>query len=247
MVIMSLENHNEKFTGNILLAEPNLVNQVKVEDLLERYGVHATIVNKSRDVIGKCQQNNYDIILLDMSALELNGLETTQALINNGCVTPIVALAANATSEDKKQYQRAGCAAFLSTPINHAHFVAVLACYLEPMNEELNPVYSTLLKEEPDMDDLVSIFLEKLPGMIAGLHKVVKVQDMVELGHILHNLKAIGTSYGFPQLSEISKAMELTVLDENHQEMHSLLGRFDSLCERIIMGGINDGLVKRYA
>ncbi len=244
---MMYAENTKKFSGHILLAEPNLDNQALIGELLAQHGVQVTMVNNGSEAIEQCQRAIYDLILLDINMSSFNGLETTRLLLQGGCMTPIVALADNATAEDKQQCRLAGCSAFLSTPVNHAHFTAVLACFLQPAVEEVNPIYSTLLQQESDVGDLVANFLEKLPGMVAQIHAAVQSQDMTELSHLLHNMKSIGGGYGFPQLTELSEAMEYAVIDEAYAKMHDYLHRFDSLCESIIMGGISDGLVERYA
>lgn len=244
---MMYEKSIEKFSGHILLAEPNLDNQAMIAKLLKQHGVRVTMVNKSSEVFEHCSRGIYDLILLDINMPALNGLETARILIEGGCMTPIVALAKDATAEDKHQCRLGGFAAFLSTPINPVHFTAVLACFLQPIVEEVNPIYSMLLEHEPEMNDLVTIFLEKLPGMISQLHTAVQSQDMTELSHLLHNMKSIGGGYGFPQLSELSEAMENAIREQALSKLGDFLQHFDSLCERIIIGGISDGLVKRYA
>jgi len=244
---MMYEEGIEKFNGHILLAEANLNNQAMIAELLKQHGVRVTVVNNSSEVFEQCCRGIYDLILLDINMPALNGLETARILIEGGCMTPIVALAVDATAEDKQQCRQGGFAAFLSTPVNPVHFTAVLACFLQPIVEEVNPIYSTLLQQEPEMDDLVTIFLEKLPGMILQLHSAVQSLDMTELSHLLHNMKSIGGGYGFPQLSELSEAMENAIREEAYAKLAEFLQHFDSLCERIIIGGISDGLVKRYA
>lgn len=236
----------ERFSGKILLAEPSESIQLAIESVLLQCGVDVTVVTDGLEAIEQCRQCKYDLILMDINLSEKDGLETTRFLIESGCKTPIVALAENATVEQKQQCQLAGCAAFMGTPINHAHFTAILACYLQPAGELLNPVYSTLLQTEPEMDDLLTIFIEKLPGIVDQIEDVVELDDKTELGQLLHNLKTMGNHYGFPMLINCCETLHELMMNEQLNLVTEAVNDLKLLSERIVMGGIKDGLVQRY-
>lgn len=244
---MMHELNVERFTGQILLAEPSKPNQLAIESMLLQYGVEVTVVTDGLEAIEQCRQCQYDLILMDINLSEKDGLETTRFLIESGCKTPIVALAENATVDQKQQCQLAGCAAFMATPVNHAHFTAILACYLQPAGEVLNPIYSTLLQTEPEMDDLLTIFIEKLPGIVDQIERVVQQDDRTELGHLLYNLKSMGINYGFPMLTNSCDTLHGLMLNDQESLIKDALDDLKLVSERIVMGGIKDGLVQRYA
>ena len=244
---MMHELNMERFTGKILLAEPSEPNQVAIESMLLQCGVEVTVVTDGLEAIEQCRQCKYDLILMDINMSVKDGLETTRFLIESGCKTPIVALAEDATQEQKQQCQLAGCAAFMSTPVNHAHFTAILACYLQPAGEVLNPVYSTLHKSEPEMDDLLTIFIEKLPGIINQIEGVMQQDDRTELGQLLHQLKTMGINYGFPMLTRCCETIQEVMMNDQAGLMKEALNDLKHLSERIVMGGIKEGLVQRYA
>ncbi len=105
---------------NVLLAEDNAVNQKVAKALLEKMGCHAYIANNGVEALDIAQRFSIDVILMDMQMPDMNGLEATRELRSSKHehlkTIPIIALTANATSQDKEACLNAGMNDFLSKP-----------------------------------------------------------------------------------------------------------------------------------
>ena len=105
---------------SILVVEDNLINQKVVMKVLERLGFTADIANNGFEAVEKVQQKNYDLVFMDMEMPEMDGIEATQKireLKDNASSPTIIAMTANATSEDKNRCFEAGMQDFISKPI----------------------------------------------------------------------------------------------------------------------------------
>jgi signal transduction histidine kinase len=106
----------------ILYAEDNPVNQRVTQLLLQKIGITCDIAENGLIAFEKFKENDYDLILMDMQMPELDGLESTKKIReyekNNGSDKGvfIVAVTANAFSEDKKRCFDAGMNDFISKP-----------------------------------------------------------------------------------------------------------------------------------
>ncbi|MEO1591403.1 MAG: response regulator, partial [Cyanobacteria bacterium J06632_22] len=104
----------------ILIAEDNPVNQRVAQRLLELLGYESDVVNSGQAVLDALQQQVYDVVLMDMRMPGMDGVEATRRIRRLGRQVPqpwIVAMTANAVTEDRQRCLSAGMNDYLSKPI----------------------------------------------------------------------------------------------------------------------------------
>ena len=109
----------------ILLAEDNAINVEIVQIILEGRGFDVDVAANGKICLEKFKaspEGHYDAILMDMRMPEMDGLEATVAIRALPRVDarqiPIVALSANAFSEDEARSIQAGLNAHLAKPLD---------------------------------------------------------------------------------------------------------------------------------
>lgn len=113
------ENFALEHPLDILVVEDNLINQKLILKILTKLGYAPDLANHGREALDRLNQTNYDVILMDMQMPELDGPETTQIIRRDFHNQPvIIALTANALSEDREKCMSAGMDDYLSKPIN---------------------------------------------------------------------------------------------------------------------------------
>ena len=109
----------------ILLAEDNLINQKVATRMLEKMGFEIDVVANGKEVVRAIEQRPYDIILMDVMMPEMDGLKTTQFIRSHFEADQqpyIIALTANALSEDRDICLKAGMNEFITKPIRRDEF-----------------------------------------------------------------------------------------------------------------------------
>lgn len=102
----------------VLLAEDNDVNALLTVSVLERDGHEVIRVLNGREAVEALNtQARFDIVLMDMHMPEMDGVEATRALRDHGHGVHVVALTANAYSEDRQMCLDAGMDDYLSKPV----------------------------------------------------------------------------------------------------------------------------------
>ena len=133
------QEHEADFTGRrVLLAEDNELNWEIANELLTSLGLELDWAENGRVCVEKfsaAAQGHYDAILMDLRMPIMTGYEATRAiraLDRPDASLPIIAMTADAFSEDIQRCLDAGMNAHISKPIDLREVSRLLEKYLEP-------------------------------------------------------------------------------------------------------------------
>lgn len=236
------QNYSEapSLQGNILLAEDNLDNQELISYYIKKTGANLTIAENGLLARNCALETPFDLILMDMQMPEMDGLEATRQLRQSGYDLPIVALTANASSEDVERCNNAGCSGFLSKPVDWEKFFKTLSEHLHaaPVKHVQNhAVSSTLLEKEPELIDLLIKFLTHLPNRLETINYAYRNQDQSVVETLLHELKGLGGNYGYKELTALCARMEFELKKDGlkglTQSLEELKCLVDKMCAAI--------------
>ena len=113
----------------ILVAEDNSANQKVAYYLLKSLGFEADFVANGLEAVEAVESGNYNVVLMDMSMPELDGIAATQKirrLLPSNRQPFIVALTANAMAGTQEQCLQSGMDDYISKPIDIGKLRAVL-------------------------------------------------------------------------------------------------------------------------
>jgi CheY-like chemotaxis protein len=129
------ESDNVRFDGKkFLLAEDNVINQEIAVAILSGMGAEVDVVDNGQEGVDAYLQGDYDLILMDIRMPTMDGLEATRRIRGSGKADavsiPIVAMTANAMTEDREESRKAGMSGHVSKPIDIEELTATLHSFL---------------------------------------------------------------------------------------------------------------------
>ena len=115
----------------VLVAEDNVVNQLVIKSMLEKFGCSVSIANNGLEAGDLIEIEKPDIVLMDMSMPELDGIGATIKIRerenHGGWRAPIIGVTAHALVEDKERCLAAGMNDYLAKPVKPDALNAMLA------------------------------------------------------------------------------------------------------------------------
>jgi two-component system sensor histidine kinase/response regulator len=116
----------------VLAVEDNAINREVVVELLGAIGLAIDVAGDGLEALDKARAARYDLILMDLQMPRMDGIEATRAIraLPGYAATPIIALTANAYSEDRRNAIAAGMNDFVAKPVSPEQLYAVLAKWL---------------------------------------------------------------------------------------------------------------------
>ncbi len=119
--IKEISDGNKFENKPILVVEDNLVNQKVTSLIVEKLGYPVTIASNGEEAVKLCKENDYKIILMDLSMPQMDGFEATEKIRKNekkGSRAKIIAVSGHAFNEYRERCSEVGVDGFLSKPYN---------------------------------------------------------------------------------------------------------------------------------
>ena len=241
----------------ILLAEDNLVNQRLAVRMLERAGHGVLVVENGRAALDALGRESFDLVLMDVQMPGMDGLEATTTIrkgeLATGAHIPIIALTAYAMKVDQERCIAAGMDRYLSKPV-HAKDLYALIDELVPQTNRLpgtpsatklsilplaaraldcgiidGPALRNSLEGDAGLlNELIQIFREDYPRMLAVLRAAIAVEDPAAINSAAHALKGSVSNFYAPAAG--AAALQLEIMGGEGE-----IAGADAVCDRLDM------------
>ena len=223
---------NIEIKERILLAEDSYTNALVASSFLRNAGARVDIASNGLEVLSATTNHKYDLIVMDVSMPEMDGIEASEMLRAQRGWTrnvPIIALTANASREDQEKCMKAGMNAFLTKPIERAKLLNTVYDLLNQQNAgETDAVSENILTIHQDnrrIFDQVSIkntygdvpelfaqvikaFQGELRERLANAQSAAEANDFETLARMGHALKGAAANVHANAISETGKTLE---------------------------------------
>lgn len=124
--------HRERRGSRVLLVEDDYINREVALELLSDFCFDLDVAEDGQAAVDLVRNNEYALVLMDMQMPRMDGLQATHLIrqLPDRQQLPIIAMTANAFSEDRQRCFDAGMNDFVSKPIDPVFLENVLARWL---------------------------------------------------------------------------------------------------------------------
>ena len=119
-------------SNRVLLVEDNPVNQMVAKGMLAKLGCQVLVAGHGGEALDILEQEDVDLVLMDCNMPVMDGYEASRRIRENGRWPdlPIVALTANALSDERERCRAAGMNDYLAKPFRREELAAMLDAWL---------------------------------------------------------------------------------------------------------------------
>ena len=223
-----------KLTGRILVAEDNFTNAMVVRDMLESEGHTVTHVKNGREAVAAIRHGSHDLILMDISMPEMDGIEATMLIRDHEAEAgkpglPILALTANAMPDEVERFHKAGMNGCLTKPIRKQKLIDAIQSALSGASEQKEletimtetsgtelPIIDTGVLQQLEaatsanlVSRVVGKYIEEAASMLRKALSAAEAGDMEALRKAAHSLSGSSSTVGAMRLQKLVHGIEV--------------------------------------
>lgn len=212
--------------------------------LLVRDGHDVQLVTNGLEAVDAVKYQRFDVVFMDVQMPIMDGLEASRRIReweNGNFHTYIVALTASYAPEQGNQLYEAGIDNYVSKPYDVDHIRHLLSIISRADRSQLTQTPNAAGKKEAqgvldtetgiqsvggDLDsyrELLSDFIQGLPGRIITLEQLFDQQDMKTLAREAHNLKGVSSNLGAWELSTFASQLDKHSLEGYTDQNRTLI------------------------
>ncbi|NTS76548.1 response regulator [Catenovulum sp. SM1970] len=231
--------------GKVLLAEDHTDNRQLILMHLQQLGLEVDQVCNGAEAVEHAIVNEYDLILMDIQMPVMSGEQATSIIRQTDSDTPIIALTANAMTNEVNHYLTNGFNAHISKPLNMAEFHKVIGSFCTENNDQADIEKTETTTQVPQFSlnsqayqRLVKEYVETLPCEVEMLKHAKSTHNWEKLQKVAHNLKGAAGNFGFADISKHAERLETilktgdlaeldSIFDDLHFELNQVLYQHD--------------------
>jgi PAS domain S-box-containing protein len=240
---------------HILLAEDNPVNQALVMRLLSKRGHTVEVAMNGKlalEALAKAPAPGFDLILMDMQMPEMDGAECVAHIRakenGNGIRIPIIALTAHAMMGDRERFLAGGMDGYLAKPVRAQELFEAIDVLLKlpagtaagegpaisPDNVlDRRQLLARFEGDRPLLGNLISVFINDCPQLLATAREAVGRQDAKEFGRVAQVLKNNLALLSAGSAFEAAEKAELLGQTQRLEHSGEALARLEEELERL--------------
>ena len=211
--------------ASILLVEDNEINREVATEMLAEEGIAVDVAENGQIAVDKVGAHAYDLVLMDLQMPVMDGLEATRAIrkLPNRRDLPIIAMTANAMSEDRERCIEAGMNDHIAKPIDPDALWSALAKWMR--KAPADPLDALRLVPGLDVEaglkftlgkqalylSIARTFASGAPAHLDAVREALAAGDHKAAERAAHTLKGMAATLGAERVRAGAAALETAI------------------------------------
>jgi CheY-like chemotaxis protein len=243
-----MTNNKLVFEGDVLLCEDNRMNQDLISERLARTGLKTIIAKNGKEGVEQVAsrvQNGikpFDLIFMDIHMPVMDGLEATAEIGKLNTGTPVIAMTANNSPDEKALYLASGMSDSVNKPFTSQELAACLIKYLTPRGndpQESDPAGQDDEEKESQNEEklkikLITHFLSINKTIFYEITKAIDEGDIKLAHRLTHTLKGSAGILGKTSLQETARNVENLLENEENRTTQLTLNALRTELDMVI-------------
>ena len=222
---------------HILLVEDNKINRLVARDMLEKAGHRVVEAGDGREAIDAAAKEPFDIILMDISMPEIDGVTATNTIRdtkNPNRKTPIIALTAHALDEDLVRFREAGVTDTIVKPLTRKDLLRAvdeIGHFTGPCDRAAMEDVFSVLRARMGAAEAIAL----IDGFIAATDRLAvrcsdavgTLEDARELAEQAHNAAGSAAVFRFEALGRSLNNLETELTKDVRRNLPALVATFN--------------------
>jgi signal transduction histidine kinase/CheY-like chemotaxis protein len=225
----------------VLVVDDNTVNQEFATEAVRRLGHVVTTAESGAEALDTMSRRTFDVVLLDVQMPGLDGLEVARRFraVERGMRTPIVAVTAHSTREDRERCIEAGFDAVLTKPATQATLGAIIrevTGVMMPSHAATTPADAILDAVGGNVRLLARVrdaFAMQTPRLLAALRDAVASGDGEALFQTAHTLKGAISNFDVPEAITAAAELERAGKDSDFERAGEILPELEAAIHKL--------------
>lgn len=234
----------------LLVVEDNLINQEVARGMLERAGATVVTAANGAEAVDWLARQPADLVLMDLQMPVMDGYEATRLIRTElGLRLPVVALTANAQSEEVARATAAGMDDYLTKPVRPQQLLATVArlcrqssdaatltapALAPPLAFNLSEALARCGQERALLDRLLARFRQEWPAQLPQLATALAAADWSLVAHHSHSLKGVAANLAMTPLALAARALEQAARRQQPDEAQQALIQLQRLMVQLL-------------
>lgn len=189
----------------ILIAEDNQFTRLLLDTLLTRVGAYCTLTTNGNEALNACQQDDFDIFLVDVHMPQKNGIETVKALrksTNQNANLPVLAITADILQQEEAALFEANINGLLIKPLDE-HKLLQTICHQLNIRAAINTVPTANTSDDISVD----LFRKEIHDLLEGATDALESQDITQLRDNIHQLLGFAGIFNLTRLEQLVREL----------------------------------------
>jgi signal transduction histidine kinase/DNA-binding response OmpR family regulator len=226
----------------ILIAEDSTDNRLLLKAYFKGSPHSLTFAGDGKIAVDRFMVETFDLILMDIQMPVMDGIAATRAIRaieekQGTAAIPIIALTANARTQDIEASREAGCNQHLSKPVSKHMLLNTVGKYGSNAGRADSRIVEAdkfiAIEIPPGLEELVPAYLVARREEIPEMRALLGASSFAQLASLGHNMKGTGTSFGFPALTRIGASLEQSARRIDTEAVSIQLAELSNYLDRI--------------